>query len=454
MNYQIVTMLRARDFKGVRKILSGMNEADIAALFLQLFEEKELEQHELTLLFRLLNKDAAADAFAYMDSELQLILVNSFTDSELGDVIDDLFLDDTVDLIEEMPANIVTRILRSTDNETREQINRLLRYPKDSAGAVMTTEFFYLDKDYTVKEALDKIRAIGVVKATIYTIYVTEHRRLIGVLSMLDLITHDMDDRVEDFMETNVISVDTMEDREVVAKTFEKYDFMALPVVDRENRLVGIVTIDDAIDVLQEENTEDFAKMAAVLPAEDSYFKTSVFTHAKNRIVWLLVLMLSATLTGAVITKYEAAFAAVPVLVAFIPMLSDTGGNCGSQTSTMIIRGMSIGEIRMKDFFKVVFKEFRIALLCSAVLAVVNGIRIIIMYHSNADVDGMKLAVTVSGAIMATVVISKLIACSLPMAAKKLHLDPAIMAAPLITTIVDVCSTMLFFMLATAVFGL
>jgi magnesium transporter len=450
----VLDNLKNKHYKAIRADFEGMNEADIAALLTELYTDKEIAEHELTLLYRLLNKDMAADVFAYMDSELQIILVNSFSDTELGDVLDDLYLDDTVDMIEEMPANLVSRILQTADSEKRDRINRLLKYPKDSAGAVMTTEYLFFEKDYTVKEALDKIRHVGAVKETINSLYVTERRKLIGVLSILDLLTHDEDDLIADIMDTNVISVDTLEDKEIVAKTFEKYDFLALPVVDNESRLVGIVTIDDAMDVLQEEATEDFTKMAAVLPTEDSYFKTSVLVHAKNRIVWLLVLMLSATLTGAVITKYEAAFAAVPILVSFLPMLTDTGGNCGSQTSTMIIRGMSIGEIRLKDFFRVLFKEFRIALVCAFVLAVVNGIRIIIMYHNNPNIDGVKLAVTVSGAVMATVVISKLIACALPMAAKKLRLDPAIMASPLITTIVDVCSTMIFFMLATMVFGL
>ena len=292
------------------------------------------------------------------------------------------------------------------------------------------------------------------VKETVNYMYVTESRKLIGVLSLFDVLTADDDDLIGDIMETNVISVDTLEDKENVAKAFRKYDLLSLPVVDNEQRMVGIVTFDDAMDVMTEEATEDFSKMAAVAPSEDSYFKTSVFTHAKNRIAWLLILMLSATLTGAVVNHYQAAFAVVPVLVSFLSMLSGTGGNCGSQTSTMIIRGMSLGEIRMKDFFRVVFKEFRIALLVSVILAVVNAIRIIIVYHSDTTVDCYKLAFTVSLAIMVTVVLSKLIAAMLPMGAKKLGLDPAIMAAPLITTIVDTCSTLIFFTIATIVFDI
>lgn len=448
----ILNYLKQKDFRSIHECYLTMNEADIGTIFQDFYEDEEIEKSELIKLFRLLPKDIAADVFSYMDSDTQEILLTAFTDEELEDVLDDLYVDDTVDLIEEMPAYIVARILKNSDEQTRKQINTLLRYPKDSAGALMTTEYIYLKQDYTVKEAVDRIRRIGMAKETIYTLYVTENRKLIGVVSVLELLVADEDARIGDIMETNVISVDTMEDKEIVAGMLSKYDFTVLPVVDKENRMVGIITFDDAMDVIQEENTEDMTKMAAVVPNDESYFKTSVFKHAKNRIVWLLILMLSATLTGSIISKYEAAFAAIPVLVSFIPMLTDTGGNCGSQTSTIVIRSMSLGEIEMKDFFKVMFKEFRIALLCSFVLAVVNSLRILIMYHSSPAVDGMRLAATVGIAIIATVILSKLIACMLPMVAKKLRLDPAIVASPLITTIVDACSTMLFFMTATAIF--
>lgn len=446
--------IKSKNFKAIRELFIDMNEADVAALLQRFYDEQKVEKHELLLLFRLLNKDIAADVFSYMDSDMQMMLINSFTDKELQEVMDDLYMDDTVDMIEEMPANVVSRILKTSDPETRKAINQILKYPKDSAGAVMTTEYVYLKKEYTAKEALEWIRHIGMVKETVYTLYVTESRKLIGVLSVLDIITADEEDKIQDIMDTNIISVDTLEDKEIVARKMAKYDFMALPVVDKENRMVGIVTFDDAMDVLQEENTEDFSKMAAVAPSEDSYFKTSVFTHAKNRIAWLLILMLSATLTGMVVNRYQAAFAAVPVLVSFLSMLSGTGGNCGSQTSTLVIRGMALGEIKMKDFFKVIWKEFRVALLCSIMLAIVNAARIIIVYHGDPSVDCYKLAFTVSAAIMATVVLSKLIAAMLPMAANKLKLDPAIMAAPLITTIVDTCSTLIFFWLATIIFDL
>ncbi|MBR1765204.1 MAG: magnesium transporter [Ruminococcus sp.] len=453
----IIRLLEKRNFKVIKEIFENMNEADIADLFGNFHDNDDVDKKDFPILFRLLPKDAAADVFAYMDTDMQEMLINSFTDKELAEIIDDLFIDDTVDIVEEMPANVVSRILKAADSETRKQINQILKYPKDSAGSIMTTEYVYLNKDMTVNEAIAKIRQVGVVKETVYTLYVTENRRLIGVLSVLDILTADDDDRIEDIMETNVITVDTLEDRELVAQQFEKYDFLALPVVDKEQRIVGIVTFDDAMDVMREENTEDFSHMAGMAPIEDSYFKTSVFSHARNRIAWLLVLMLSATLTGAIITKYESAFAAVPLLVSFIPMLTGTGGNCGSQTSTMIIRGMSLGEINLKDWIKVAFKEFRIALIVSVILALVNGIRIYVTYAfiSPGMIESpLKLAVTVSLAIISTVIMSKLIGCMLPMLAKRLHLDPALMAAPLISTIVDTCTTLVFFNIAMVIFDI
>lgn len=456
MNEEILELLDSKDVKKIKELFVNMNEADIADILRYYYENTEKDKTELPLLFRLLPKDVAADVFSYMESDMQMTLINAFSDKELEAVFDDLFIDDTVDIIEEMPANVVSRILKTTDSETRRQINQILKYPKDSAGSIMTTEYVYLTKDMTVSEGLRKIKEVGVVKETVYTLYVTESRKLIGVLSVLDLLTSDDDKRIEEIMDTNVISVDTLEDREIVAKQFSKYDFLALPVVDKENRLVGIITFDDVMDVIEDETTEDFSKMAAVAPAEDEYFKTSVFTHAKNRIMWLLILMLSATLTGTIITKYEAAFAAVPLLVSFIPMLTGTGGNCGSQTSTMVIRGMSVGEIHLRDFFKVVFKEFRIALIVSSILALVNGVRIYITYtyFVESSSDPLKMAICVSGAIICTVIMSKLIGCMLPMLAKRVKLDPAIMAAPLITTIVDTATTFVFFNIAMLVFGL
>ncbi|MBQ4137313.1 MAG: magnesium transporter [Clostridia bacterium] len=454
MQNTVIDLIEAKSYKALIDMFIEMNDIDIAELFQSLFDDELLERDRFILLFRLLPKDKAADVFSYMDTDMQMLLVSAFTDKELGSVINDLYVDDTVDMIEEMPANLVSRIIASANKETRNDINTILRYPKDSAGSLITTEYVALRRDHTVAQAFDYIRKTGVNKETVYTLYVTENRKLIGVLSMLDLLTAKDDELIEDIMETNVISVETHEDKEVVAETLSKYDFAVIPVVDKDMRMIGIVTFDDAFDVITEEVTEDFEKMAAIGHSDESYFKTSVFTHAKNRILWLMVLMLSATVTGAIIARYDAAFAAVPLLVSFIPMITGTGGNCGSQTSTMVIRGMSLGEIRLKDFFKVLFKELRIALLCGFALSAVNAIRLIFTYRNDPGVDGYKLALTVSLAIMATVVMSKAIACILPMLAKKVKLDPAIMASPLITTIVDICSTMLFFSLATAIFSI
>ena len=448
----VLELLKKRNYKAIREIFMDMNEADVAALLQQFYDDHEVEKYELPLLFRLLNKDVAADVFAYMDSDTQMMLINAFTDKELQEIVDDLYLDDTVNIIEEMPANVVARIIKSADAETRKQINQILKYPKDSAGSIMTTEYVYLHRSYTAKEALDWIRHVGMVKETVNTLYVTENRKLVGVLSLLDIVTADDNDKIEDIMEDNVISVDTLEDKEYVASMFSKYDFLSLPVVDRENRMVGIVTFDDAMDVIQDENTEDFSKMAAIAPNEESYFRTGIFKHAKSRIVWLLILMISATITQIITNRYEAAFAAVPLLVSFMPMIMDTGGNCGAQSSTLIIRGIALDEIHFSDFFKVVFKEFRISIIVSSVLAVVNGVRIYIMYQHKCDYPFM-LALTIALSIIATVILSKVIGSMLPMLAKKCRLDPAIMATPLITTIVDCCSLFLYFNIATIVFS-
>ena len=434
-----------KQFAALKSDLQEMNPADLAFLISELDEDEDFSEKQLIMLYRILPKELAAESFTYMDSDTQMKLINIFSDKELRYVIDELYIDDTVDIIEEMPANVVSRILRNTDSETRKQINELLKYPKDSAGSVMTTEFVYFDREITVKEAFERIRKIGLVKETVYTCYVTEARKLLGVVTVLEMLVADEDQRIEDIMETNVISVNTHDDQENVARTMSKYDFAAIPVVDNENRLVGIVTFDDAMDVLQEENTEDFAKMAAVMPAEDSYFKTSVFQHAKSRIPWLLVLMLSAALTGMISTQFEAQIAMIPMLVSFMPMVMGTGGNCGSQSSTLIIRGMALEEIRLRDFFKVIFKEFRIAFLCSVVLAIVNGARIWITYSDP------ELAVVIALSIIGTVILAKLVGAMLPMAAKAVKLDPAIMATPLITTVVDSCSLLIYFTIATTI---
>ncbi len=433
------SLLSERKYSMLRQMLGNLNAADIALLF------DEIDKKEIPLLYRLLPKEEAAETFTYMSRDMQKTLINTLTDRELRAVMDDIFLDDTVDMIEEMPANVVARILRNTDEETRKMINQVLNYPKDSAGSLMTIEYVNIKKDMTVGEAISRIRQTAVDKETIYTCYVTEHRKLIGMVSVKDLLMAEDSMQIEDIMETNVIYTDTHEDKEEVAKIFNKYDFMAIPVVDREERLVGIVTFDDAMDVLQEENTEDITKMAAMTPTEDSYFNTSVFSHAKSRIGWLLVLMLSATVSGFIINHYQESFKLYPLLVSFIPMLSGTGGNCGSQSSTLMIRGLSLDEIKFKDIFRVIFKEFRIAILVSIVLAIVNGIRIYIQYGD------MQMSLIIALSLVAVVVLSKFIGCTLPLVAEHIHLDPALMAAPLISTIVDICSTLLYFKIATVV---
>ncbi|BFK07842.1 magnesium transporter [Faecalimonas umbilicata] len=443
MNAKIFTELLIKgDFKAVHSILDVMNVVDIALLL------EELNEKELAIAFRLIPKDKAADVFSNMSNTMQTNLVEMFTEKELKEILDDLYMDDTVDLLEELPANLVTRILNAVDSSKRNSINLLLNYPEDSAGSIMTTEYVSLHQSMTVKEAMTHIKQVGIHKETIYTCYVLERRKLIGIVSAKDLMTMNDDTVISEIMETEIISATTHTDQEEVAQLFSKYGLLAIPILDTGGLMVGIVTVDDAMDVMVEEATEDITIMAAMNPSEKSYFETSVFSHAKNRIVWLLVLMLSASITGAIITRYEDAFSAIPLLVSFIPMLMDTGGNCGSQSSTLIIRGLALNEIRFRDIFKVIFKEFRIALIVSVVLAFANGLRIFLVYHD------MKLAVVIGLSLIATVILSKLIGCVLPLAAKKVHLDPAIMAAPLITTLVDTCSIIIYFSIATQVFHL
>lgn len=439
---EIRQLITDKKYSQVKAHLQEFNVADIADIF------EELEGKEIPLLFRMLGKEEAAETFARMDSDSRKTLIEAMTDKEIKQVMDEIFLDDTVDIIEEMPANVVSKLLRNTDEETRKQINELLKYPKDSAGSVMTVEYVNIKKDMTVGEAIARIRKIAVDKETIYTCYVTENRVLIGVITVKELLMASDDERIIDIMEDSPISVNTHDDQEVVAKIFKHYDFLAVPVVDNENRLVGIVTVDDAIDVMEEEHTEDMAKMAAIMPLEEEndYFGMTVFSHAKQRILWLVVLMLSSTVSGAIITSYEAAFAAVPLLVSFIPMLMGTGGNSGSQSSTLIIRGIALDEIRFKDLPRVIFKEFRISILVGAILSILNGLRIVIFYKD------ITLGIVVGISLLFTIVIAKLIGGALPMLAKKMGLDPAIMAAPLITTIVDTCSILIFFQIATMFF--
>ena len=443
MNKDIFTKLLAqREFKAVRSILDVMNEVDIASLL------STLSDKELALAFRLIPKDKAAEVFSNMDTSMQTYLVAMFTEKELKELLDDLYMDDTVDMLEELPANLVKRILATVSASDRSMINQLLNYPEDSAGSIMTTEYVDLREEMTVGQAMAHIKKTGIHKETIYTCYITERRKLVGIVSAKDLMTTDDEVPIKDLMETEIISVHTHADQEQVAQLFTKYDLLALPVIDQDGRMVGIVTFDDAMDVMVDEATEDITKMAAINPSEKTYFETSVLQHAKNRIPWLLILMFTSIITGTIITKYENAFAAIPLLVSFIPMLMDTGGNCGSQSATLIIRGIALDEIRFKDLFKVMFKEFRISLIVGAFLAVANGVRIFIQYHNPG------LALVIACSLMGTVIMAKLVGCVLPLLAKKVNLDPAIMASPLITTLVDTFSILIYFNIATILFHL
>lgn len=437
-----IKLLAQREFKAVRSILDVMNEVDIASLL------STLSDKELALAFRLIPKDKAAEVFSNMDTSMQTYLVTMFTEKELKELLDDLYMDDTVDMLEELPANLVKRILATVSASDRSMINQLLNYPEDSAGSIMTTEYVDLREEMTVGQAMAHIKKTGIHKETIYTCYITERRKLVGIVSAKDLMTTDDNVPIKDLMETEIISVYTHADQEQVAQLFTKYDLLALPVIDQDGRMVGIVTFDDAMDVMVDEATEDITKMAAINPSEKTYFETSVLLHAKNRIPWLLILMFTSIITGTIITRYENAFAAIPLLVSFIPMLMDTGGNCGSQSATLIIRGIALDEIRFTDLFKVMFKEFRISLIVGAFLAVANGIRIFIQYHNPG------LAVVIACSLMGTVIMAKLVGCTLPLLAKKVNLDPAIMASPLITTLVDTFSILIYFNIATVLFRL
>ena len=437
-----IKLLAQREFKAVRSILDVMNEVDIASLL------STLSDKELALAFRLIPKDKAAEVFSNMDTSMQTYLVTMFTEKELKELLDDLYMDDTVDMLEELPANLVKRILATVSASDRSMINQLLNYPEDSAGSIMTTEYVDLREEMTVGQAMAHIKKTGIHKETIYTCYITERRKLVGIVSAKDLMTTDDDVPIKDLMETEIISVYTHSDQEQVAQLFTQYALLALPVIDQDGRMVGIVTFDDAMDVMVDEATEDITKMAAINPSEKTYFETSVLQHAKNRIPWLLILMFTSIITGTIITRYENAFAAIPLLVSFIPMLMDTGGNCGSQSATLIIRGIALDEIRFTDLFKVMFKEFRISLIVGAFLAVANGVRIFIQYHNPG------LAVVIACSLMGTVIMAKLVGCILPLLAKKVNLDPAIMASPLITTLVDTFSILIYFNIATVLFRL
>lgn len=444
MEEEIFELIEGKQYARLREQLSQMNSADIALIL------ADVPERELPVIFRILPKELAAEVFVEMDTDMQQLLIEAFSDTELREVMDELFMDDTVDIIDEMPASVAKRILRQTDAKTRKIINQLLAYPDDSAGSIMTTEYIDLKKNMTVDEAFDHIREVGVDTETIYTCYVIDNsRRLLGIVTVKDLLLNKKSAVLSDIMEDNIIYANTLDDKEEVAGQFEKYDLMALPVVDKENRLVGIVTVDDAIDVIQEEVTEDIEKMAAILPSDKSYFKTGVFSTFKSRIPWLMLLMISATFTGAIISNFEGKLTIFPALIAFIPMLMDTGGNSGSQASVTVIRAISLGDIEFRDILRVIWKEVRVALLCSTALAAVNFAKLwfvdyLILHTFDPGRQLAEIAV-VCITLFFTVVAAKLIGCSLPILAKKIGFDPAVMASPFITTLVDAISLFIYF---------
>lgn len=446
---QIHSLFEAKEYSQLKEILVKINPTDTAVIL------EEFPNEQKIILFRLLPKEEAAEVFVELDNDVQEQLIASFSDTELKEVIDELYLDDTVDIIEEMPATIVKRILRNTDSETRASINTLLKYPEDSAGSIMTPEFVDLKKDNTVEDAFKRIRRTGVDKETIYTCYVTDKsRHLIGVTTVKELLLHEYDDKIEDFMETNTIYVNTHDDKEVAAQLFDKYNFLALPVVDMENRLVGIITVDDAIDVLQEENTEDIHKMnAMVRTSEKPYLKIGVFETWKSRVPWLMLLMVGATFTGMIITAFEDKLSALIILTSFIPMLMDTGGNSGGQASVTIIRALSLNEVDFKDIFKVLWKEIRVGIVCGLSLAAVNFVKILVVDKWLLGTEGITLTVNlvISLTLFIEVIFAKMVGCTLPIIAKKMRLDPAVMSSPFITTIVDAISLLVYFGLSSAI---
>ena len=447
----LIKMLEDKKYATLRDILITMNPSDVAGLFL------DLEDRQIPLLFRLLPKELAAETFVEMETDAQELLIRGFSDNELKAIVDELYADDAADLVEEMPANVVQRILRQADPEMRNTINQLLRYDETSTGSIMTTEYVTLRPDMTVEEAILRIRRQGVDKETIYTCYVTQGRVLIGLVTVKDLLLCDDDEtRIKDIMLTNLISVTTQTDKEESVRMLSKYNFLALPVVDGENRLVGIVTFDDAMDVMEEEATEDMELMSAITPSEKTYLRSSVGELFKNRIPWLMLLMVSATFTGLIITAFEGALAAQVALTAFIPMLMGTGGNSGSQSSVTVIRALSLDELQLRDIGRVLWKELRTSILCGIALAVVCFVKILLvdrLLMGNEDIT-LMVDTVVCLTLLVTVVAAKLVGCSLPLAAKALHLDPAVMASPFISTVVDALSLLVYFLFAKAILGL
>ncbi len=439
-----IQLIEEGKYSHARTEILEMNVVDIAELF------EELETEKILIMFRLLPKEIAVDVFSYMSIESQQFLIEAITDTEIRTIVEELFLDDTVDILEEMPANVVKKVLINTSKDKRDLINHFLKYPDNSAGSIMTIEYVDLKKEMTVKQALNHIRKIGVDKETINTCYVmNQNRKLEGIVSLRKLIMSDEDVVIDEIMQTNIISLNTHTDQEEIAAIFKKYDLLVIPVVDNEVRLVGIITIDDVVDIIDQENTEDFQKMAAMQPSDEEYLKTNVFSLAKHRVIWLMVLMISATITGSIIKSYEEILQSVVILAAFIPMLMDTGGNSGSQSATLVIRGLALGEIEMQDIGRVLWKEFRVSLLVGTSLAGVNFLRIYFIERTDLNV-----AITVCVSLFLTVVVAKMVGGILPIIAKKLRLDPAIMASPLITTIVDAVALIAYFAIATALMGI
>ncbi len=445
-NFEILLdLLKQGKFGTLKTELSELNEVDIAEFF------SLLEPKQQLLVFRILPKDISAEVFAYLEPDDQMNIVNSITDRELRELVDELFLDDTVDFLEEVPANVVTRVLKTADKETRQLINRFLSYPENSAGSMMTIEMVQLHDNLTVAQAIETIRRTGIDKETIYTCYcIDKARHLIGTIDLSELIFNEDATLLSEIMEedASLISVNTQDDQEYVADIVRKYDLLSVPVTDNENRLVGIITVDDVLDIIDEENTEDFEKMAKVMHSDEPYLKSSVFKLAKNRIPWLLLLMVGATFTGKIIEGFENTLAAFSGLVAAIPMLMDTGGNAGNQASTLAIRGLATGEIELKDFFKILFKEFRIGLICASVLAVCNFVRLFLLQFVGWSSGGLDVFMVICAAMFCAVLIAKIIGCTLPLAARALKLDPALMAGSLITTAVDAIALLIYLGLA------
>lgn len=437
-------LVKSKKLRELKTVLADMNEVDIADFM------EELNNEQTVVVFRMLPKELATDVFAVLPIEKQQQIITSITDSELRSIVNDLYVDDAVDMLEELPANVVKRVLQNSNSDQRKLINQFLNYPDESAGSVMTAEFVGLKQNMTVQQAFEYIRKHGVDKETIYTCYVTDDkRRLEGVVTVKELLMNPYECVVGDIMDTNVIKVTTTEDQEQVAMLFNDYNLLALPVVDNENRLVGIITVDDVMDVMEAEATEDIEKMAAMRPSEKPYLKTTVLQMARNRIPWLLVLMFSSLFTGAILARYENAFNAIPLLVTFVPMLMDTGGNSGSQASTMIIRGLAVGEIELRDALRVLWKEIRVGMVCGFILAAANFIRLMIQYPGNT-----LISLTVVLSVFVTVIVAKSIGCMLPLLAKLVHLDPALVASPMLTTVVDAMSLMTYFQFATHILKL